>query len=450
MINSLLIILNKIITLVCKIFKKNGSVFPASIILKFNPDILSKIKYPKYVIGISGSSGKGGTTSLVAHILENNGYKVVWNSSGSNVLNGSATLILNNTNFLTKKVKADVLLLEMDESYIKETFKKSTLTHLLLTNITRDQPARNSSPEVVLEKIMNSIDDKTHLILNADDSLLNRFTLKHSGMITTYGIGKTKYSIEQPISNNIDGAYCPLCNHKLDYNYYHYGHLGSYKCLNCDYKRKVDFLATKVDLEKQTMIIEKNKIHINKDVFFAAYYTLAAYTLCKTIGLKDEDILKSLNINIFKSKRMQNIKLDNRDVIMIESKNENNLSYIQSLHIINEYKESKTIILGFDNVSRRYRHNDLSWLYDVDFSCLNLKDVERIFCIGRFRFDVAARLINSGLNEDKIILVDDINNIVTLLRENSKGTIFTMVCFDMTEILKNLFIKLENGEDNEN
>ncbi len=450
MINSLLIILNKIITLVCKIFKKNGSVFPASIILKFNPDILSKIKYPKYVIGISGSSGKGGTTSLVAHILENNGYKVVWNSSGSNVLNGSATLILNNTNFLTKKVKADVLLLEMDESYIKETFKKSTLTHLLLTNITRDQPARNSSPEVVLEKIMNSIDDKTHLILNADDSLLNRFTLKHSGMITTYGIGKTKYSIEQPISNNIDGAYCPLCNHKLDYNYYHYGHLGSYKCLNCDYKRKVDFLATKVDLEKQTMIIEKKKIHINKDVFFAAYYTLAAYTLCREIGLSEDDILKHLNVNIMSSKRMESLKLDDRDIVMIESKNENNLSYLQSLNYINQYSENKTIILGFDNVSRRYKYNDISWLYDVDFSVLKTENIDRIFCIGRFRFDVATRLINSGIDPDELILVDDINNIITLLRENSSGKIYTMVCFDMTETLKKLFVEAENGDNDEN
>lgn len=34
---------------------------------------------PKYVIGITGSSGKGSTTELVARILSKNGYKVVYN-----------------------------------------------------------------------------------------------------------------------------------------------------------------------------------------------------------------------------------------------------------------------------------------------------------------------------------------------------------------------------------
>ena len=76
--------------------------------------------------------------------------------------------------------------------------------------------------------------------------------------------------------------------------------------------------------------------------------------------------------------------------------------------------------------------------------------MDRIFCIGRFRFDVAARLINSGIDPDELILVDDINRITTLLKENSSGKIFTMVCFDMTEILKNIFLNTEEGDHNEN
>jgi len=446
----IIILLNKLITLICKLLGRNASVFPASLVLKLDRNILEKIKYPKYVIGVTGSSGKGSTTNLIAHILKDNDYKVVWNKSGSNLLNGIATLILNNSSTLTTKIKADILLLELDESFIKETFKQSTLTHLIVTNITRDQPARNSTPESIFNKILTSITEDTHLILNVDDSLVNQMTLKHQGKITTYGIDKTLYSINTPISNNIDAAYCPVCNKKLNYSFYHYGHLGNYKCDNCNYQRKLDYKGKKVNLELSEMFIENNKVHLNTSVLFAAYYTLAAYTLCKTIGLKDEEILKSLNENVSKPKRMHNLRLDNREVIMLESKNENNLSYLQSLNIINQYKDNKTIILGFNNVSRRYKYNDLSWLYDIDFNCLDTENIDRIFCIGRFRFDVATRLINSGLDEDKIILVHNIDDIINILKENSTGTIFTMVCFDMIEILKNLFLKEENGEDNEN
>ena len=440
---TLLIMLNKTITFICKLFKFEGSVFPASIVRKFDKNILEKIKYPKYVVGVTGSSGKGSTTSMIAHILEVNGYKVVWNKSGSNVVNGTTTLILNNTKVFSHKMDCDFLLLEMDESYIKETFSKSTLTHLVVTNITRDQPARNGEPMFILNKIFNSIDEKTHLIINSDDAFVNRLKYLHKGEVTTYGIGKTKYSLKEPISNNVDAAYCPICHEKLVYKFYHYGHLGSYSCPNGDFKNNIDIKAEKVDLEKQEMVINDNIIHLNKDVFFAVYYTLAAYSLCKVIGMEEVKIIHALNDEVLESKRLKSLKYHNREVDMLESKNENNLSYLQSLNYINNYKGKKTIILGFDNVSRRYKYNDISWLYDVDFEVLDLKNIDKILCIGRFRYDVYARLRLANIDEDKLVIVDNIKNISEDL-DKTEGTIFTMLCFDMTAVLKKIFMEDNN------
>ena len=440
---TLLIMLNKIITFICKIFKFEGSVFPASIVRKFDKNVLEKIKYPKYVIGVTGSSGKGSTTSMIAHILTVNGYKVVWNKSGSNVVNGTTTLILNNTNAFTHKMNCDYLLLEMDESYIKETFSKSTLTHLVVTNITRDQPARNGEPMFILNKIFNSIDEKTHLIINSDDAFVNRLKYLHKGLVTTYGIGKTKYSLKEPISNNVDAAYCPFCHSKLNYKFYHYGHLGSYSCPNKDFINNIDIKADKVNLDTQEMMIDNNLVHLNKDVFFAVYYTLAAYSLCKVIGIEEVKIIHALNDDVLESKRLKSLKYHNREVDMLESKNENNLSYLQSLNYINNYKGKKTIILGFDNVSRRYKYNDISWLYDVDFEVIDLKNIDKILCIGRFRYDVYARLKLANIPQDKLVIVDNIKDISNDL-DKTEGTIFTMVCFDMTAILKKIFMEDNN------
>nr|MCR5224398.1 hypothetical protein [Bacilli bacterium] len=101
----LVIMLNKLLTLGINIFKifvhKDGSVLPGHFAHKIDNDILDKIKYPNFVIGVTGSSGKGSTTRLIAKILSKNGYKVVWNKNGSNITNAITTLILNHTNPIT-------------------------------------------------------------------------------------------------------------------------------------------------------------------------------------------------------------------------------------------------------------------------------------------------------------------------------------------------------------
>jgi len=291
MLTTLLIMINKLITKICKILNKNGSVFPASIVLPMDRKLLTKLKYPKYVIGITGSSGKGTATTLVAQTLEENGLKVVWNSSGSNVENGIATLLLNNTNMFSHKIDGDALVLELDEAYLKETFKKPILTHLIVTNVTRDQPARNTEPEIILNKIESALDNNIHLILNADDPLVNRLG-EGRKKVTYYGIDKNKFGLKSSLSNNLDAAYCPLCKKKLEYDYYHYGHLGNYKCSKCKYRRKIGYEATNIDLKKGSITINKDKLELNNNAFYTIYSYLATYALVKELGLKKINTLK--------------------------------------------------------------------------------------------------------------------------------------------------------------
>lgn len=443
------ICVNRLVTFICQvlkpIFKKEGSVTPGYYASKIDRKVLDKLKYPKYIVGVTGSSGKGSTTATIAHILEVNNYKVIWNKNGSNLFNGAVSLILNNTNPFTRRVNADVLLLELDESFIKQVFNKVKLTHLIITNITRDQPARNGHPDIIFEKIKNSFDGDTHIIINGDDPIVNRFRYSHKGEITTYGIAKYQDSFREPLSTTYDAAYCPLCDTKLKYSYYHYGHVGNYKCPKCKFSRSpVDYEAKDVNLDRNFMTINKAIVRLDKNVFFAAYYTLAAFALCNRIGISIDDIQNVLNNHPHDAKRMKTYYLGRRKVEMIESKNENALSYFQAIrYIVNEPK-TKTIILGFDNVSRRYEFNDLSWLYDVDFELLNDPSIDKIFCIGRFQMDVYNRLIHAKIHPDKLVLVDNLDNIIPLVRKKSKGKIYTMVCFDMTAILQQKLSEVEH------
>ena len=424
-----------------KLTKREGSVIGGAVALFLYKDCLSKVKYPKVIIGITGSSGKGSTTELVAKILNENGKKVVYNKNGSNVLNAIVSLILSNTN-LDGSFKGDVLLMELDERYMADSLKYFDLTHMIITNITRDQPPRNAHPEFIKDVISKVIKDNTHLILNADDPLVYSLSLNHKGKITTYGMDKNNYS-KKSLLNNKDGAYCPICNSKLKYEYYHYGHIGNYKCTNCDFKRpNIDYLAHNINVEKGFIYINKNKVHLPSNFLYSVYFTTASYAVCNLIGLKNDDILKVINDEAFKPKRLNIYNFDNRKWQMLASKNENNLSYKQSLDFIIHEKGKKTVVLGFDNSSRRYSENDISWIWDIDFEELNNDGIDKIVLIGRFKYDMYVRMIYAGIDKNKIILVNDLeNDLFNILRSKAKGNIYSCVCFDKEIELKNLLKK---------
>lgn len=433
------IFLNKLVTFICHVFHRNGSVYPGFIIYDIfrQKDILEKIKYPKLVIAVTGSSGKGSTSDLINQILTKNGYKVCFNKEGSNGVLAATTLILNNCDS-KGNLLADCLLLECDERHLKLIFKKNKMSHLIITNITRDQPARNGHPDLIYKEIDSAIGPSTTLILNADDPLVNKLSLTHQNKIVTFGLDYTCDSFKTSNFNIRDHAYCPKCHTKLEYSYYHYGHLGNYECPKCHFKRGVpDFFTTDVDYQTHTIKINNEDVHLNKDALYAVYYTTAAVALGSTINIEIDKILNILNSNT-KTKRGKTSHIDNRLLTMLETKNENHLSYYQSLKFITNQTGKKTIILGFDNVSRRYRFNDISWLWDVSFELLNDKNIDKIFVIGRFRYDIMTRLKIANIDLDKIIIIDNLNTLIKEVKEKSIGDIYTMVCFDMTYNIQKL------------
>lgn len=441
MMKILSIFMCKITTKIAKLFKREGSVIGGYVALKVSPSVLSKIKMPKYVIGITGSSGKGSTTELVARILNESGYKVVYNKNGSNVTSAIASLILNNSTW-NGKLNGDILLMELDERHSGNSLKFFDLTHLVITNITRDQPPRNVHPEFIQRVIGNIIKDKTHLIINVDDPLVNALATNHKGKLTTYGIDKNNYSTKSSL-NNLDGSYCPICNTKLKYSYYNYGHIGSYSCPKCKWGREnPDYVAHNINVVKGTIFINKQKCTLPSNFLYSVYFVTASYAVASVLGIDSENILKVINDESFKPKRLNIYNFDNRMWQMLASKNENNLSYKQSLDFIVNEPGKKSVILGFDNSSRRYSENDISWIWDIDFEDLAHKSIDKIVLVGRFKYDMLTRMEYAGINKSKILLIEDLDNdLLPTLREKTKGNIYSCVCFDKEIELKALLKK---------
>ncbi|HJJ08302.1 MAG TPA: MurT ligase domain-containing protein [Bacilli bacterium] len=420
-----------------KIFKR-GSSLPGVIALKLNKNILYDFKLPKTVIAVTGSSGKGSTTSIMANVYKNLGYKVCYNDKGSNQVSAIITSLLENSK-LNGKVKSDVCIFEMDERYAIQVFPKIKPSHVVVTNITRDQPPRQGSFEEIYNCILNSLNKECKLILNGDDPYLQYFNLDTKNECYFFGIDKTKYSYFKNDYPSLNISRCPKCNKKLEYAYYHLEQLGDYKCSSCDFKRpKLTSMITSYDYNNSLITIDNNyKINIVNNMLYNAYNTLAAFTTLSLNGLDKNIICKLIN-EISNNKKLYNFyKYNNRDVYVLNNKAENATTYNESVLFSHRDKDLKTIVLGWKEISRRYDFDDISWLYDIDFEMLKKDKIDKFICTGPQKYDLATRLKYAGFDEKKIICFDNLYKAEKIIKRSS-GSIYAILNFDYLDFFNDI------------
>ncbi|MDD2181490.1 MAG: MurT ligase domain-containing protein, partial [Bacilli bacterium] len=357
-----------------------GSVFPGELALKFNKNIMSYFKLPKTTIFITGTTGKTSISGILTNVYNQNGYTVANNSKGSNLELGVLTCLINNSNMFGKITK-DILVLEVDERYVKKVIKYIKPNYFIINNLSRDQLARNGHYDIVWDDINNQITDDIHLVLNSDDPLVSKFSLNHKGKITYYGLSKTKHSKKKNNLNNLDIMYCPKCSKRLTFDYFHYGNLGNFKCSSCDFTRpNPDFEAKLID--DYSFKIDNEIIKMNNSALYNVYNLSASYATAVISNVPKEGIVNALNNLSLKIKRLDKFDVDNKECILLLSKNETPVSYNQSLDYISKQDNDKTVVIGFNNVSGRYDLKDLSWLWDINFELLNDKSINKIICVG--------------------------------------------------------------------
>ena len=429
----LLIFFGKCMVIVGKLFKK-GSSLPGDIILKIDSKFMREFVLPKVVIAVTGSSGKGSVSSMLREIYKKNGYKVAHNSKGSNLSAGIMTLLLENST-LFGNINKEILIFEIDERYTKHVFPYLKPNYVVITNLTRDQPPRQGHFDLVFEEIKKSLTDDMHLILNGDDAYLEKFVDGHNGPITYYGISKNKYSYTKNKFQTLNLNYCPKCNKKLEYKYYHFENLGNYVCSKCDFKRpKIDFEATKLDFDKEEITINKKyQVHMSFGILYAAYNLLAAFTVSVINGLDADIVCKNIEEISQNKKLYDEYQYNGRMVTVLNNKNENSTTFNQSLLFIERFSHKKTIGVGWREISRRYNYDDLSWLYDIDFELLKKQDIDKIVCVGIHRYDIATRMKYAGIEEKKIMIFDDLKEATNEIKAHTKGNIYAVLNFDYVE-----------------
>ena len=406
-----------------------GSSKPGALALKICPNIISQLTLPKTVVAVTGSNGKTSTVELAVKILRESGMKICWNREGSNQTEGIATMLICNAT-LGGKVNADAVVMESDERYARLTFKFLKPTHFMILNILRDQMTRNGHPEFICGKIAEAVSSDMTVIVNADDPM--SVLAARGAKLVGFGVEKGAVKGEGKLGVYDDGVYCPGCGGKMNYSYRVSGEMGGFACESCDLSRvDVKYAMKSFDEESGLITLTDGtgkelsmKCGINS--LYHAYNMLAAYSLARELGVPAEKIEASISDYFLTNGRVRCWNHNGRKLVLLTSKHENSTSYDYSL----EYaaKAGGNVLVIVDAVSRKYFTGETSWLWDIDFDRLASDKVGKVFIAGKYVWDIAQRLDYSAIPAEKIVVLEELDEISEMLNSVSDD-LYIITCF---------------------
>ena len=434
--------------IVCRLIKfigglvGKGTSLPGKFALKLCPDVLRRIELPKTVVAVTGSNGKTSTVEMIASVLQAAGKTVAYNAEGSNQIEGVTTMILSSCT-LSGKMKQDVLLIESDERYAKLTFRWFHPTYYVITNLYRDQLTRNGHPEWVFDAIAESIHDDTTLLLNADDPMVSLFG-RGRDKVLWFGLDHAATDADAFSGAYNDGLYCPVCGKPMVYDYYHFNHVGSYRCTACDFARHAtDFTVTGIDLDESRITVNgENEIRLAFRSIYNIYNILSAFAVCTLVGVPEAETAKRMSNYILKNGRYVEFTLGSHRGTFLISKHENSISYDMSLKYALAGNKPCSFVIIVDAVSRKYFTSDTSWLWDIDFGQLAGDWVKSIYLCGKYCNDLAIRFSFTDIPAEKIKAFEDIDAACAELRSSGDEQLFAVTCFsDKEKFMSNVTVK---------
>lgn len=397
---SLSILACKTLIKIGRLMGKKGSSTPGVIAMRIYPDVLREIssQIKEDIIFVCGTNGKTTTNNLLCSLIESNGKKVVCNKVGANMLPGIAVSFIEKAT-IGGKLDADFACIECDEASLRHAVKHVRADKVVVTNLFRDQLDRYGEIESTIALLKEALDntENTTLILNGDDPM--SATLGRGRNAVYFGINE---NCNVDVKSTGEGKFCTVCGAPLQYNFFHYSHLGDWKCSQCDFSRPhIDYGADNIDMNGKLAfdINSFTRLDVNYRGFYNIYNILASYTAYDMLNLKNRNINKVLGGYKPQIGRMEEFTVGGKQVILNLAKNP--AGFNQAIATVMADKRTKDVLVAVNDAPSDGM--DVSWLWDVDFEKLSDTGVSGISVSGERRLDVALRLKYAGFEDvDKI------------------------------------------------
>ena len=425
----------------CHLTGRPGSSLPGRAALKIDPHIIAPLaaQVRRGIIVTCGTNGKTTTNNLLCSALEAQGFCVVSNRLGANMMEGVAAALATAANPLGH-LNADYACLEIDEASSAHVLHFLQPDYMILTNLFRDQLDRYGEIDLTmkaLEKAIRLAPSMT-LVINGDDPLTAYLSKKSGHRIVSFGVservgenaqervpekrssendsqaessendsltGSSGEVREQQTTPEVkssgevrEGRFCENCGAPLQYDFYHFSQLGIYRCPSCGFQRpSIDYDASNVRLSPELSFDIKESgaapVRISAPLtgFYNVYNILAVYSVLREMNLPVDTLGKVLHDFKPQFGRGEVFHVGeqaHQKVLLNLAKNP--AGFNQNISAMLQDRSPKDLIIVINDNAQDGR--DVSWLWDVDFDRLADDTIRSITVSGLRALDMQLRL----------------------------------------------------------
>ena len=382
----------------CHLAGKSGSSLPGRAALKVDPHIIASLTagIRRGIIVTCGTNGKTTTNNLLCSMLEAQGFRVVSNRLGANMLEGVAAAFAAEARPLGY-LDADYACLEVDEASAARVLQDLQPDYMILTGLFRDQLDRYGEIDLTMKALEKAIREAPNmtLVINGDDPLTAYLAKKSSRRVVSYGVS-------EKVTDNVDvvreARFCENCGAPLQYDFYHFSQLGLYRCPSCGFHRpEINYDASGVSLTPHLSFDVKEspafpvRISAPMTGFYNVYNILAVYGVLRELDLPTESINEVLRNYKPQFGRGELFYLGrNREQKVLLNLAKNPTGFGQNIAAMLQDRSPKDLIIAINDNAQDGR--DISWLWDVDFERLADETVRSITVSGLRALDMQLRL----------------------------------------------------------
>lgn len=367
---------------VTRLGRGSGSSLPGRIARWIDPEILSVLSggVRKKVIAVTGTNGKTTTNGILTHVLEAQGQKVISNRLGANLSDGVISAFVLAAG---KKGRpdADYACIEVDELAAGSVFPHLKPDLVVVTNVFRDQLDRVGEVDVVCRRIRNALEQVpgAALVVNGDDALSCMLISGSGNPVTVYGI-------DERLADGLprgprEIVFCPVCGGRLEYDFYHYGQLGRWRCPVCGLKRPAPDM-TVTDIVSNgggcSFILDGMCMENAALAPYNIYNILAAYTALWSLNAPRDRFRQAMESFDYGNSRESTYRINGARIQLYLAKNPAGLQ--QKLFLLERDPGPKDVLIEINDT--KLDGQDISWLWDVDYRCLAEAAVKKVVAGG--------------------------------------------------------------------